>query len=163
MKVDLEEWRHWLEGAEQPYMVWTDHKNLEYLKDTKRLYSTQARWTLFFPRFNFNLCYQTGSKNTKPDTLSRVHSPETDPEPQVPILPVNCFVGSITWEAEEKVNKAIQGAETPPGTLPNRLSVPTVLRGMVIHCAHTVLISCHHGLPRIVSRLQKNVSGGWTC
>lgn len=28
-KVVLEECRHWLEGAEQPFLVWTDHKNIE--------------------------------------------------------------------------------------------------------------------------------------
>ena len=29
VKLALEEWRHWFEGAEQPFVVWTDHKNLE--------------------------------------------------------------------------------------------------------------------------------------
>ncbi|KAI3375481.1 hypothetical protein L3Q82_003807 [Scortum barcoo] len=42
IKVALEEWRHWLEGAEQPFIVWTDHKNLGYLKSAKRLNSRQA-------------------------------------------------------------------------------------------------------------------------
>ncbi|XP_015224357.1 PREDICTED: RNA-directed DNA polymerase homolog [Cyprinodon variegatus] len=28
IKLALEEWRHWLEGAEHPVLVWTDHKNL---------------------------------------------------------------------------------------------------------------------------------------
>lgn len=28
----LEEWRHWLEGVDQPFVVWTDHKNLSYLR-----------------------------------------------------------------------------------------------------------------------------------
>lgn len=27
---------HWLEGIEQPLLVWTDRKNLEYLKTVKR-------------------------------------------------------------------------------------------------------------------------------
>ena len=31
VKLALEEWRHWLEGAQHPFMVWTDHKNLEYI------------------------------------------------------------------------------------------------------------------------------------
>lgn len=30
VKLALEEWRHLLEGAEQPSVVWTDHKNLSY-------------------------------------------------------------------------------------------------------------------------------------
>lgn len=29
VKLALEEWRHWLEATEQPFLVWTDHKNLE--------------------------------------------------------------------------------------------------------------------------------------
>lgn len=32
VKVALDEWRHWLEGAELLFRVWTDHKNLEYLQ-----------------------------------------------------------------------------------------------------------------------------------
>ncbi|XP_077455917.1 popeye domain-containing protein 3 [Stigmatopora argus] len=42
-KMALEEWRHHLEGASQPFVVLTDHKNLEYLKSAQRLNSRQAR------------------------------------------------------------------------------------------------------------------------
>ena len=28
IKLALEEWRHWLEGVDTPFIVWTDHKNL---------------------------------------------------------------------------------------------------------------------------------------
>ena len=31
VKVALEEWGYWLEGTKQPFLVWTDHKNLEYI------------------------------------------------------------------------------------------------------------------------------------
>lgn len=31
IKLALEEWRHWLEGANYPFTVLTDHTNLEYL------------------------------------------------------------------------------------------------------------------------------------
>ncbi len=48
IKLALEEWRHWLEGAEQPFLIWTDHKNIEYIKTAKRLNPRQARWALFF-------------------------------------------------------------------------------------------------------------------
>jgi len=37
MKVAFEEWRLWLEGSTHPFMVLTDHKNLEYLRTAKRL------------------------------------------------------------------------------------------------------------------------------
>lgn len=40
IKLALEEWRHWLEGAEQPFLVWTDHKNIEYIRSAKSVPST---------------------------------------------------------------------------------------------------------------------------
>ena len=39
VKLVLEEWRHWLEGTEQPFIVWTDHRNLSYIQSAKRLNS----------------------------------------------------------------------------------------------------------------------------
>lgn len=29
IKVALEEWRHWLEGVEKPFLVWTDHRKFD--------------------------------------------------------------------------------------------------------------------------------------
>jgi len=55
VKLALEEWRHWLEGAENPFVVWTDHKNLAYIQSAKCLNTRQARWALFFGRFRFTL------------------------------------------------------------------------------------------------------------
>ncbi len=78
IKLALEEWRHWLEGAQLPFMVLTDHKNLEYLRDAKRLNPRQARWALFFTHFNFSISYRPGSQNLKADALSRLHAPEED-------------------------------------------------------------------------------------
>ncbi len=53
VKLALEEWCHLLEGAGVPFIVWTDHKNLEYIRSAKRLNSGQARWALYFGRFDF--------------------------------------------------------------------------------------------------------------
>ncbi len=47
VKVALEEWCHWFEGSGVPFIVWTDHKNLEYIRSVKRLNSRQARRALF--------------------------------------------------------------------------------------------------------------------
>lgn len=38
----LEEWRLWLEGSQLPFVVLTDHKNLEYIRTAKRLNPRQA-------------------------------------------------------------------------------------------------------------------------
>ncbi|KAK3520990.1 hypothetical protein QTP86_002387, partial [Hemibagrus guttatus] len=96
VKLALEEWRHWLEGAKHPFTVLTNHKNLEYLRAAKRLNPRQARWALFFTRFNCTISYRPGSKNTKADALSRMFAPEESPETPEPILPENLFVSPIT-------------------------------------------------------------------
>jgi hypothetical protein len=38
----LEKWRHYLEGAQQPFEPWTDHKNLEYFQTAQKLNQHQA-------------------------------------------------------------------------------------------------------------------------
>ncbi len=65
MKAAFEEWRHWLEGSKIPFVVLTDHRNLEYIRLAKRLNPRQARWSLFFSRFSFKVTYRPGSKNGK--------------------------------------------------------------------------------------------------
>ncbi len=54
IRLALGEWRHWLEGAAQPFIVWTDHRNLTHIRSAKRLNARQARWALFFGQFDFN-------------------------------------------------------------------------------------------------------------
>lgn len=74
IKAALEEWRYLLEGAAHPILIFTDHKNLEYLRTARRLRPRQARWALFFSRFMFHITYRPGSKNGKLDALSRMFS-----------------------------------------------------------------------------------------
>lgn len=52
-KLALEEWRHCLEGAKLPFLVWTDHKNLEYISSAKRLNSRQHGGHYFLPTLIF--------------------------------------------------------------------------------------------------------------
>ncbi|KAI3362832.1 hypothetical protein L3Q82_001874 [Scortum barcoo] len=109
----LQEWRHWLEGAEQPFLVWTDHKNLAYLRSAKRLNPRQARWALFLSRFEFTLTYRPGSHNTKPDALSRQFSLDTSPSEPASILPPSCIVGAASWDIETRVQEALKDHPAP--------------------------------------------------
>ncbi|KAK3508037.1 hypothetical protein QTP70_011080 [Hemibagrus guttatus] len=97
VKLALEEWRHWLEGAKHPFTVLTDHKNLEYLRAAKRLNPRQARWALFFTRFKFAISYRPGSKNVKADALSRIYGPDIASEDSEPVLPEKIFASPISW------------------------------------------------------------------
>ncbi|KAJ8474222.1 hypothetical protein ONZ45_g16023 [Pleurotus djamor] len=67
----LEEWRHYLEGAETEFEIWTDHKNLEYFTKAQKLNRRQARWSLYLSRFDFTLHHRPGRSMGKPDALSR--------------------------------------------------------------------------------------------
>jgi len=67
----LEAWRHFLEGFQSKFKVWTDHKNLEYFMTNQKLNRRQARWALYLSRFDFVLKHISGSKMGKADGLSR--------------------------------------------------------------------------------------------
>ncbi|KAK3530815.1 hypothetical protein QTP70_002849 [Hemibagrus guttatus] len=95
IKVALEEWRHWLEGARHPFQVLTNHRNLEYLHGTKRLNPRQARWALFFTRFRFMVTYRPGSKNGKADALSRRFEGADEPVLTKPILPPTAILAQL--------------------------------------------------------------------
>lgn len=91
-KVALEEGKYLLEGATHPVLIYTDHKNLEYLRSPRRLKPRQARWALFFSRFFFHITYRPGSKNIKPDTLSRMYEDPKDLSVPDTILPAGNFL-----------------------------------------------------------------------
>ncbi|KAI2644146.1 Transposon Tf2-6 polyprotein [Labeo rohita] len=136
VRLALGEWRHWLEGAAQPFLVWTDHKNLEYIRSAKRLNARQASWALFFGRFNFSLSYRPGSKNTKPDALSRLfEGPGREAAPDT-ILPKGVVVGSLSWDVEQRVRKAVREGEGPRECPEGRLFVPAALRPEVLCWGH---------------------------
>jgi len=67
----LEAWRHYLEGAELQFEIWTDHRNLEYFMEAKKLNRRQARWALYLSRFDFKLVHKPGPTMGKADALSR--------------------------------------------------------------------------------------------
>ena len=65
----LEEWRHFLEGIEHQFEIWTDHKNLEYFMSAKKLNQRQAKWSLLLARFDFLLHHRPGKTMGKSDEL----------------------------------------------------------------------------------------------
>ncbi|KAL0171008.1 hypothetical protein M9458_035604, partial [Cirrhinus mrigala] len=149
VKLALEEWRHWLEGAGFPFIVWTDHKNLEYIRTAKRMNSRQARWALFFGRFRFTISYRPGSKNGKPDALSRIFEAKASPAPPVAILhPERVVVAAVTWGVESRVRTALGDATVPAGCPESLLFVPESLRTSVLHWGHSSSLACHPGATR---------------
>ena len=157
VKLALEEWRHWLEGTTQPFLVWTDHKNLEYIRSAKRLNSRQARWALFLTRFNFTLSYRPGSRNLKPDALSRqfLKGEEELTSASDTILPSARLVAAVIWGVEEKIKAALENQPGPSACPTNRLFVPAPLRSEVLQWAHSTHLTCHPGIQRTKEVLQQ--------
>uniref|UniRef100_A0A8K9UM86 Gypsy retrotransposon integrase-like protein 1 n=1 Tax=Oncorhynchus mykiss TaxID=8022 RepID=A0A8K9UM86_ONCMY len=146
IRLALGEWRQWLEGATVPFVVWTDHRNLEYIRSAKRLNERQARWALFFARFEFVISYRPGSKNTKPDALSRLFSSSvasTDPEG---ILPEGRVVGLTVWGIERQVKQALTQTPSPRACPRNLLFVPVPTRLAVLQWAHSAKLAGHPGV-----------------
>jgi len=67
----LEEWKHFLEGAQHLVEIWMDHQNLEYFMTAKKLNCCQARWSLYLAHFDFKLIHHPGRSMGKPDALSQ--------------------------------------------------------------------------------------------
>ncbi|KAK3569947.1 hypothetical protein QTP86_007632 [Hemibagrus guttatus] len=150
VKLALEEWRHWLEGAKHPFTVLTDHKNLEYLRAAKRLNPRQARWALFFTRFKFTISYRPGSKNVKTDALSRIYGPDIASEDPEPVLPEKIFASPISWSED-----TLPESGAPPGCLPGLQFIPRSHRTSLIHATHVSLGTGHPGIKGTLSLLQQ--------
>uniref|UniRef100_A0A674M8X6 ribonuclease H n=1 Tax=Takifugu rubripes TaxID=31033 RepID=A0A674M8X6_TAKRU len=128
----LVEWRHWLEGAKHPFLVWSDHKNLTYVRTAKRLNPRQGRWALFFSRFDFTLTFRPGSKNIRADALSRQFPEEFPGAPRDPdtIVPPARVIGVISWPIETAVEQAQrdEGSKLPSAAETAELLVSHVVR-----------------------------------
>lgn len=66
----LEEWDSQLRSVDN-FEVITDHKNLEYFFQPRKLTERHVRWSLLLSRFNFTLRYRPGKDNERADALSR--------------------------------------------------------------------------------------------
>ncbi|KAI2644234.1 Transposon Tf2-6 polyprotein [Labeo rohita] len=146
IKMALEEWRHWLEGAQHPFVILTDHKNLEYIRTAKVLNHRQARWALFFTRFQFTISYRPGSQNHKADALSRVHEPDHASPSSETIIPASMLVAPVAWDLMTEISEA-HSRDPPPAECPeNRTYVPAELRPRVLAEVHARPSSGHPGI-----------------
>uniref|UniRef100_A0A4W5R1Y1 Gypsy retrotransposon integrase-like protein 1 n=1 Tax=Hucho hucho TaxID=62062 RepID=A0A4W5R1Y1_9TELE len=146
----LKAWRHWLEGAKHPFLIWTDQSNLEYIRAARRLNPRQARWAMFFTRFVFTRSYRPGSQNAKADELSRMNDTEERAIDPTPILPASCLVAPVVWELDTGIEQALRTEPTPTQCPAGCRYVPSAVRDSLICWAHTSPSSGHPGIGRTV-------------
>ena len=172
IKEAFSEWRHLLEGTKHPVTVLTDHRNLEFICSAKRLSSRQARWSLFFSRFNFIISYRPGSRNGKADALSRMLSgPSQENHAECTILPQKNFLGVTSSKAFLSLLK--EGYENdsllnnPPMDISlefkngfwiktHRLYVPESARVEVLRLSHDSKLAGHFGVSKTEELLSRS-------
>ena len=102
----LEEWRHYIQGSNHTTVVFSDHKNLTYFREARKLNCQQARWSLYLSEFNVKLVHVSGVKMVQSDALSRrpdfIPLEDTDNE-DVILLPETLFVNLIDTDLQERI------------------------------------------------------------
>ncbi|KAG1927055.1 retrotransposable element [Pimephales promelas] len=155
IRLALGEWRHWLEGASVPFIVWTDHRNLEYIRSAKRLNARQARWALFFDRFDFSILFRPGSKNLKPDALSRQFDSSEGASTDERVLPPRCVVGVAVWGVEQADKRALSHITRVPRSSEGTLYVLEAARLTVLRWGHSSKLVAHPGVRGTLSVIRQ--------
>ncbi|QRW24287.1 Retrotransposable element Tf2 protein [Rhizoctonia solani] len=106
----FEYWRIFLEGTLHPVTVFTDHRNLEYWKESRTFNRRHARWHLLLAGYNFHIVYRPGKQSSKPDALSR-RSDHADvpPAPQT-MLPDPVFANVALVTPEKELQRQIEAS-----------------------------------------------------
>ena len=73
----LTKWKHYLQGTPFAVSIITDHKNLSYIKDFRKLSCRQARWALFLQDFHIEWIVTPSTQMGPADALSRKDTQDT--------------------------------------------------------------------------------------
>ena len=117
--------RYLLLGAQEKFLIRSDHENLKYFKSPQKITPRQARWQQFLQDYNFELIHFPGKSNTIADLLSRRKDFEggVDPNENVTLLPDHLFyhkINKIYLDNNPETRRSIlhQIHDTPVGGHP---------------------------------------------
>ncbi|QRW23878.1 Retrotransposable element Tf2 protein [Rhizoctonia solani] len=106
----FEYWRIFLEGTAYPVTVFTDHRNLEYWKESRTFNRCHARWHLLLAGYNFQIIYRPGKQSGKPDALSRRADHADVPPTAQTMLPEPIFANVALVTPEKELQRQIEAA-----------------------------------------------------
>ena len=105
----LEEWCQYLQGTTHPITIITDHKNLSYIKDPRKLSRQQARWSLFLQDFDIQWQVTPGTKMAPADTLSRCdHVDTTQDNQEASICPEPVVIQALDLALARKIRSSTE-------------------------------------------------------
>ncbi|KAJ1114308.1 hypothetical protein NDU88_002547 [Pleurodeles waltl] len=179
IKKAFQEWRHYLWGAQHPVTVYTDHRNLQYMKEARQLTQRQMRWMLFFSEYEFVVTFRPGVDNRKADSLSRQEDVRTiasrpeeaiiKPERVLCALHISHFLEKVSkhksaaqWKkwAELSQDRTLKHGIPLQG---NRLYLPTrELRVQAFNWCHDAVTAGHPGYTKTAQIVQRHFRWeGW--
>ena len=169
----LEEWRQYLQGTAHPITIITDHKNLSYIKDPRKLSRQQARWLLFLQDFDIQWQVTPGTKMAPADALSRHDHIDTSLDNQeTPICPEPVIIQALdlvlaqkirsSSESDPLVLQALESLKMGSSLFPHsstndwhvtnghlyfkdRMYIPLHKRQAIVHFIHNSLTTGHVG------------------
>ncbi|QRW23138.1 Retrotransposable element Tf2 protein [Rhizoctonia solani] len=106
----FEYWRIFLEGTAHPVTVFTDHRNLEYWKESRTFNRCHACWHLLLASYNFQIIYRPGKQSRKPDTLSQPSDHADIPPANQTMLPNPVFANIALVTPKKELQWQIEGA-----------------------------------------------------
>lgn len=102
----LEEWRHYLQGSPHTTTVFSDHKNLTFYREARKLNRRQARWSLYLSEFDVKLIHLPGNKMVQSDALSRrpdFTPAEDNDNEDVVMLPEEMFINLVDLDLQRRI------------------------------------------------------------
>ncbi|QRW18440.1 Retrotransposable element Tf2 protein [Rhizoctonia solani] len=106
----LEYWRIFLEGTIHPITVFTNHRNLEYWKESQTFNRCHARWHLLLAGYNFQIVYRPGKQLGKPDALSRRLDHANIPPAHQTMLPDPVFANVALVTPKKELQRQIKAS-----------------------------------------------------
>ncbi|QRW17570.1 Retrotransposable element Tf2 protein [Rhizoctonia solani] len=106
----FEYWRIFLEGTNHPITVFTDHRNLEYWKESRTFNCHHAQWHLLLAGYNFQIVYRPGKQLGKPNALSRQSDHADVPPANQTMLPGPVFANVALVTLEKELQRQIKAA-----------------------------------------------------
>ncbi|KAF8750517.1 hypothetical protein RHS01_09317 [Rhizoctonia solani] len=95
-------------GTAHPVTVFTNHRNLEYWKESQTFNRCHARWHLLLAGYNFQIIYRPGKQLGKPDALSRrLDHADILPAAQT-MLPDSIFANVALITPEKELQRQIK-------------------------------------------------------
>ncbi|QRW25043.1 Retrotransposable element Tf2 protein [Rhizoctonia solani] len=106
----FEYWQIFLEGTLHPITVFTNHRNLEYWKESRTFNCYHAQWHLLLAGYNFQIVYCPGKQSGKPDALSCQSNHANIPPDNQTMLPNPIFVNIAIVTPKKELQCQIEAA-----------------------------------------------------